>query len=151
MQLIISQTLKYQKYMTDIKSLSDRIEIIPRKRIEDSRGWFLKTLTGKEDGLPNRTGEIYTVFSERGASRGGHFHKEAREWFTLLTGKSKLHLKDTNTGELFTIELDSANPITVVIPPFVAHRFDSIDNESFLLLAYTDEIYNPADTISLNY
>ena len=36
--------------MTDIKSPSERIEIIPRKRLEDSRGWFLKVITGKDVG-----------------------------------------------------------------------------------------------------
>lgn len=133
--------------MTDIKPLSERIEIIQRKRIEDSRGWFLKTITGLEKGLPNHTGEIYTVYSENGAPRGGHYHKEATEWFTLLVGKSRLELKDIKTNELVTIELDANKPITIVIPPFVAHRFDSIGDNSFLLLAYTDTIYNSKDTI----
>ena len=71
--------------MKNIKTLSQSIEIINRKRINDSRGWFLKPITGTEKGLPHFTGEIYTVYSENGASRGGHYHKKAKEWFTLLS------------------------------------------------------------------
>ena len=134
--------------MTDIKPLSERIEIIQRKRIQDNRGWFLKTITGFENGLPDHTGEIYTVYSENGASRGGHYHKKAKEWFTLLTGVARLELKDTQTNELLTIEIDSENPLTIVVPPYVAHRFDTNNNNSFLLLAYTDIIYDPLDTIT---
>ena len=138
-------------FMTDIKSVSERIEIIPRNKIEDNRGWFLKAITGYEKGLPKHTGEVYIVFSENGASRGGHYHKEAKEWFTLLSGCAKLHLKDILTNELMSIDLDSSKPLTIVIPPFIAHRFDAIEKESFLLLAYADVIYDSTDTIVLDY
>lgn len=137
--------------MADIKPLSERIEIIPRKRIEDNRGWFLKVITGLENGMPNHTGEIYTVYSENGAARGGHYHKAATEWFTLLTGKSVLMLKDLRTDELMSIELDSEKPFTIVIPPFIVHRFDAINNITFLLIAYTDVIYDPSDTFASDF
>ena len=134
--------------MTDIKPLSERIEIIPRKRLEDSRGWFLKVITGKENGLPPYTGEIYAVFSENGASRGGHYHIQATEWFTVLQGKSKLALYNVHTHEKLTILLDSDEPKTILVPPNVAHRFDAVNDEPFLLLAYTDKLYKSDDTIS---
>lgn len=136
--------------MTDIKPLAERIEIIPRKKIEDNRGWFLKVITGKENRLPAFTGEVYTVYSEDGASRGGHYHIKATEWFTLLQGKAKLELYDVNTNERYTIELDTDIPRTVVVPPNVAHRFDSINKESFLLIAYTNVLYKPEDTITVD-
>jgi len=137
--------------MTGIKPLAERIEIIPRNRIEDSRGWFLKVITGKENGLPDYTGEIYTVYSENGASRGGHYHKQATEWFTLLQGTAKLELFDLQTNERLTMQLDANEPRTVVVPPSVAHRFDAVDGSSFLIIAYTDLIYKPEDTITLNF
>ncbi|MHB9140356.1 MAG: polysaccharide biosynthesis C-terminal domain-containing protein [Paludibacter sp.] len=137
--------------MTDIKPLAERIEIIPRKKIEDSRGWFLKVITGKEKGLPAFTGEIYNVYSENGASRGGHYHLQATEWFTLLQGKAKLELYDIQTEERHTILLDVNEPRTIVVTPNVAHRFDAFDNVNFLLIAYTDILYMPEDTISFNF
>lgn len=132
--------------MTDIKPLIERIEIIPRKKLIDDRGWFLKILTGKENGLPAYTGEIYTVYSEKGASRGGHYHIQATEWFTVLQGKTTLKLCDVITHETLTILLDCNEPQTIVVPPNVAHRFDAIDQNTFLLLAYTNMHYSPKDT-----
>ncbi len=137
--------------MTDIKPLAERIEIIPRNKIEDSRGWFLKVITGKENGLPDFTGEIYTVYSENGASRGGHYHLQATEWFTLLQGKSNLELFDIKTQEEITILLDIDEPKTIMVPPHVAHRFDAVDYIPFIVLAYTDKHFSPKDTVSFEF
>tara|TARA_B110000003_G_C16620764_1_gene523040 strand:- start:355 stop:768 length:414 start_codon:yes stop_codon:yes gene_type:complete len=137
--------------MKNIKTLSQSIEIINRKRINDSRGWFLKPITGTEKGLPQFTGEIYTVYSENGASRGGHYHKKAKEWFTLLSGTSELKLKDIRSSETMSLFLSADEPQTIVVPPYIAHRFDAIDNNSFLLLAYTNELFNSNDTIQLSF
>ena len=59
-------------------------------------------------------------------------------WITILNILSFIHL----------FEIDSENPLTIVVPPYVAHRFDTNNNNSFLLLAYTDIIYDPLDTIT---
>ena len=133
--------------MNVTKKLSEQIEIIPRKIIRDSRGWFLKAITGTEKGLPIKTGEIYVVSSENGSYRGGHYHKRATEWFTLLMGEAILKLKDISTGELISIHLSSTKPETVVVHPFIYHRFESIESNQFVLLAYTNMTYDPADTI----
>lgn len=140
------QPQKFLKFTTSM-ILLNKVEIIERKKINDERGWFLKTLTGKEEGLPNHTGEIYVVRTYPGQIRGGHYHEVAKEWFTLLTGKATLRLKDTNTQEEATLELDADRPITVVIPAFIAHEFKNVSDDDFLLLAYTDVLYDPGDTI----
>ena len=137
--------------MKDIKTLCEKIEIIPRKKLIDSRGWFLKTITGFEKSLSKSNFEIYTVFSENGNSRGGHYHKKASEWFILISGKATLVLKDIYSDESKTIEMDSDKPVTVVIPPFIAHRFDSRENKPFLLLAYTNLVYDPLDTVTCKF
>lgn len=137
--------------MKNTNSIYSKIRFIKRSKIEDHRGWFLKVITGTEEGLPNFTGEIYIVTSENGASRGGHYHDEANEWFTLLTGKATLALKDIDSGETLNLILDSNCPETILIPAKLAHRFDAIDENPFLLLAYTDRLFEPEDTIAINY
>ena len=137
--------------MKDTKVLAERIEVIPRSKIEDKRGWFLKIITGHEKKLPNYTGEVYSVWSENGSSRGGHYHLKATEWFTLIQGKSELELFDIKTNEKLTILLDSMNPQTIVVPTGIAHIFHAIDNQPFLLLAYTDMLYSPQDTVPVNF
>lgn len=137
--------------MTSIKSLSRRIELIPRKKIKDSRGWFLKVVNGLEKGLPTFTGEVYLVSSSNGGSRGGHYHLEATEWFSLVQGSAILVLYDVETGENYNIELDSEDTYTVVVPPKVAHRFDAVDDLDFLVVAYTNRLFDPEDTIAHSF
>ena len=128
--------------------LKDKITIIERKKLGDSRGWFMKVIDGKEEGLPDHTGEIYlTHASDKGQVRGNHYHDKAKEWFTLLQGKAELKLMDMNTKEVIIIELSENEPKTIVIPPGVAHAFLNPEEEPFLLLAYTDELYDPVDTM----
>lgn len=128
--------------------LKDKIKIIDRKLLSDNRGYFLKIITGKEEGLPNYTGEIYVTLAKPGEKRGGHYHLKANEWFTLLQGECALFLEDVNTKEKLSIELFAPHPKTIFVPPYIAHVFTntSVSND-FLLLAYTDQLYNPADTI----
>ena len=129
-------------------ALKDKITIIERKKLGDTRGWFMKVIDGKEKGLPNHTGEIYlTHASGKGQVRGNHYHNKAKEWFTLLQGKAELKLMDMHTKEIITIELSENEPKTIVIQPGVAHAFLNTEEEPFLLLAYTDELYDPKDTI----
>ena len=130
-------------------ALKDKITTIERKKLGDTRGWFMKVIDGKEEGLPEHTGEIYlTHASGKGQVRGNHYHDKAKEWFTLLQGKAELKLMDMGTEEVIIIELSENEPKTIVIPPGVAHAFLNTEEEPFLLLAYTDELYDPVDTIS---
>jgi dTDP-4-dehydrorhamnose 3,5-epimerase-like enzyme len=129
------------------KSLEEIISIIPRKIFRDERGWFLKMLTGKEEGLPSFTGEVYGTSATFGQAKGGHYHEVAKEWFTLIKGKATLRLKDVRTDESMTIHLSFDQPVTVVVPPYVAHIFENESVEDYILIAYTDLLYDPKDTI----
>jgi len=132
-------------------ALADKITIIERKKLGDTRGWFMKVIDGYEEGLPKHTGEIYLTYAAGiNQVRGDHYHEKATEWFTLLQGKSELKLMDMDTKEMMIIDLSADVPKTVVIPPNVAHAFFNPQEEPFLLLAYTDELYDPVDTIPTN-
>jgi len=129
--------------------LADKIQTIDRRIIADSRGYFLKVLTGKEDFLPSYTGEIYLTSAKPKEAKGGHYHPKANEWFTLLQGDAELKLVDIHTGEKMQISLSASEPKTIFVPNNIAHIFvnNSTDNE-FLLLAYSDQLFDPIDTIS---
>ncbi|CAA6819675.1 MAG: dTDP-4-dehydrorhamnose 3,5-epimerase [uncultured Sulfurovum sp.] len=130
--------------------LTNNITIIERKKLGDARGWFMKVIDGHEKNLPKHTGEIYlTHASGKGQIRGNHYHDKATEWFILLQGQCELRLMDMNTKEMLNLQLDADEPKTIVIPPNIAHAFNNTQEEPFLLLAYTDELYNPVDTIAV--
>lgn len=131
-------------------AIKDKIKIIPRRLIKDDRGWFLKVITGTEEHIPNHTGEVYLTMGKPGQTKGGHYHPRAVEWFTLISGKAMLKLEDIQTHEKLHMEVSFDDAITVFVPNCVAHAWENIGNEDFILLAYTDLLYDPKDTISYN-
>ena len=128
-------------------SLAERAEIIPRRLIADDRGWFLKAITGTEDNIPSHTGEVYLTMGKPGQAKGGHYHPEAVEWFTIIEGNAVLKLEDIETHERLDIEMSLEKAITVFIPNNVAHIVVNAGDSDFVLLAYTDRLYDPKDTI----
>ena len=126
----------------------ERVQIIPRRLISDERGWFLKVITGTEEGIPSHTGEVYLTMGKPGQAKGGHYHPEAVEWFTIIEGSAILKLEDMETHERRDIEMSLNKAITVFIPNKVAHIVVNNSDKDFILLAYTDKLYDPADTIA---
>lgn len=129
------------------KTLKERAIIIQRKLIADDRGWFLKAITGTEECIPSRTGEVYLTMGKPGQAKGGHYHPEALEWFTIIEGSALLKLEDIETHERLDIPMSLDKAITVFIPNNVAHIVVNDSDKDFILLAYTDKLYDPKDTI----
>lgn len=126
----------------------DKVQIIPRRLIADERGWFLKAITGMEENIPSHTGEVYLTMGKPGQGKGGHYHPEAKEWFTVIKGSATLKLEDIETHERRDIEMSLEKTITVFIPNNVAHFVMNNSDNDFILLAYTDKLYDSADTIA---
>lgn len=129
----------------------DKLYIVSRRLISDERGWFLKAMTGTEDGIPSHTGEIYLTMGKPGQSKGGHYHPEAVEWFTIIQGSAILKLEDIVTHEQKEIVMSLDNAVTVFVPNNVAHIVVNNSDMDFILLAYTDKLYDPKDTISYEF
>lgn len=126
----------------------EKVHIIQRRLISDNRGWFLKVITGTEEGIPAHTGEIYLTMGKPGQQKGGHYHPKAVEWFTIIEGSVILKLEDIISHERRDIVLDFEKAQTVFIPNGVAHSVVNNSDKEFILLAYTDRLYDPEDTIS---
>ncbi|AWK03018.1 hypothetical protein HYN56_01810 [Flavobacterium crocinum] len=128
-------------------TLLSKIKVIERKKIEDSRGWFLKVINGLEDNIPSYTGEVYLTNAKPGEAKGGHYHEKANEWFTLITGDCELKMVDIITGEKQTLYLSSTKAETIYIPNHIAHVFINNYENDFILLAYSDQLFVPEDTL----
>lgn len=132
--------------------LKGRAYFIPRRRIEDSRGYFYKVIDGKEMGLPEHTGEVYLTMAKPGEAKGGHFHPKANEWFTLLQGTCLVKLLDMETREKQEFQLDAERAESLFIGRNIAHVFiNESATDEFLLLAYTDQLFDPSDTIAVDF
>lgn len=128
----------------------DGVKILNRRIIQDDRGWFLKAITGKEEGLPQHTGEVYLTMGKPGQMKGGHYHPLAVEWFTIIAGAATLKLEDVETHEKMVLKLCFEDAKTIFVPRNVAHAFYNESDKDFILLAYTDRLYDPSDTIAYN-
>lgn len=126
----------------------DKVRVISRRLIADDRGWFLKAITGTEEDIPSHTGEVYLTMGKPGQAKGGHYHPEAVEWFTIIEGNAILKLEDMETHERRDIEMPFEKAQTIFIPNKVAHVVVNNSDKDFILLAYTDKLYDPADTIA---
>ena len=126
----------------------EKVRVIPRRLISDDRGWFLKAITGTEEDIPSHTGEVYLTMGKPGQAKGGHYHPEALEWFTVIEGEAILKLEDMDTHERRDIEMSLDKAISVFIPNNVAHVVVNNSDKAFILLAYTDKLYDPSDTIA---
>ena len=130
-------------------STLEQVRFIPRRRLDDAHGWFLKVIDGREEGLPAHTGEVYLTSALPGEARGDHYHPLCAEWFTLVSGRATLWLEAPDNGDRAHFDLDAGEPITVHVPAGIAHVFvnDADAREPFLLIAYAAELYDPADTV----
>lgn len=89
----------------------------------DDRGWFLKVITGKEDGLSPYTGEVYP-------------------------GERKLILENVETIECVELLSCFDDAKTIMISHGIAHAFMNTGNQELVVIAYTDLLYVPQDTIA---
>lgn len=126
----------------------NKVRIISRRLIKDERGWFLKAITGTEDEIPSHTGEVYLTMGTPGQIKGGHYHPEAVEWFTVIEGEAVLLLEDIETHERKEIPMNLEQAISVFVPNNVAHEFKNVGDNNMIILAYTDKLYVPTDTIA---
>ncbi len=128
-------------------SLKDKIQIINRNKISDSRGWFLKIIHGNEKNLPEHTGEVYVISADVGECRANHYHLEAYEWFTLIKGKAEMMLEDISSKERIILRLDEDTPVTIYVTNNIAHAFNNIGDIPFILVTYTNKLFESKDTV----
>jgi dTDP-4-dehydrorhamnose 3,5-epimerase-like enzyme len=95
--------------------------------------------------------EVYVTSAKPGESKGGHYHLKAQEWFTLIKGKALLTIINIDTLEKSEHILSELNPETIYMPQRFAHNFMNIGKEDFILLAYTDKVYDKNDTITFKF
>jgi len=129
--------------------IAQSIRRLPRRLVADARGTFIKCIDGHETDLPGFTGEVYMVRAFPNQRRGDHYHPQAREWFTVVAGEGVLALQDIASGERLDLRLSASRPETVFIPPGLAHVFvnNPAAKEDLIVIAYTDRLYDPADTV----
>lgn len=123
----------------------DWYEVRTLQRLDDNRGWFLKALQAQHlGGRP--FGEVYLSVGRPGETRANHFHRRTTEWFCPLAGRGLLYLFDVESERRAALRFDAAAPISVRVPPGVAHSLVADTDAELAVLAVADVAYDPQET-----
>jgi dTDP-4-dehydrorhamnose 3,5-epimerase len=122
--------------------LIEGVRVIPLRRFEDERGWFVEIR--RESALPKQTRQTNVSFSRRGVIRGLHYHERGQDdLFTCLEGTARVVVLDRETGETFTLDVGDDNQVAVYIPGQHAHGFEALTD--LLFCYHVTEEYDAAD------
>jgi dTDP-4-dehydrorhamnose 3,5-epimerase len=120
----------------------DGIEVIPLRRFEDERGWFLEIR--RESKLPEPTVQTNVSFSRRGVIRGLHYHQRGQsDLFACLQGTARVVVLDRESGETFSDDIGDDNRVAIYIPGHYAHGFEALSD--LLFCYHVTAEYDPAD------
>lgn len=109
----------------------------------DHRGWLLKVLMRQHIKPAGRDfGEIYLTAAHTGQVKGNHYHRRTREWFCLVQGKARLVTQEMETGRIREFAMSADEPMTIEVPPRVAHAIQCVGDEMAIVLAYADQPYD---------
>jgi dTDP-4-dehydrorhamnose 3,5-epimerase len=122
--------------------LIEGVQVIPLRRLEDERGWFLELR--RESQLPRSTVQTNVSFSRRGVIRGLHYHARGQDdLFACLQGMARVVVLDRESGETFAQDIGDDNLVAVYIPGRHAHGFEALSDLIFCY--HVTEEYDPAD------
>jgi len=118
----------------------DGVQLIPLRRFEDERGWFMELMRGS--ALPRPVKQSNLAFSRRGVIRGLHYHERGQcDLFACVQGSVRVVVLDRSTGETFTADIGDGNPAAVWIPGHHAHGYEALTD--CLFLYHVTEEYEP--------
>ena len=120
----------------------DGVELIPLRKFEDERGWFVELR--RESLMPKPTLQTNVSFSRKGVIRGLHYHERGQnDLFVCLSGMARVVVLDRDTGETFAEDIGDDNTVAVWIPGRHAHGFEALTD--LLFCYHVTEEYDPAD------
>ena len=120
----------------------DGITVIPLRRFEDERGWFMEIR--RESWLPRRSLQTNVSFARRGVVKGLHFHARGQDdLFVCLQGMARVVALDLDSDETWTLDIGEENPVAVYVPGRLAHGYEALTDILFCYQA-TEE-YDPDD------
>ena len=118
------------------------VRLIPLRRFEDDRGWFLETR--RDSLLPEPMVQTNVSFSHRGVIRGLHYHERGQnDLFVCLSGTARVVVLDRESGETMSEDIGDDNPVALYVPGRHAHGFEALTDVLFCY--HVTEEYDPAD------
>ena len=112
---------------------------------DDHRGSLWKLIQA-EFNKDFSFGETYLTFTKPNHWRGGHFHKNFREWFIVLQGNAFFRFYNLRTKDTLEIKISSKDGLRIEVAPGVGHSFRNQGKEVLMVLAITDKCFDTENT-----
>jgi dTDP-4-dehydrorhamnose 3,5-epimerase len=120
----------------------DGVAVLPLRRFDDERGWFMEIR--RESWLAKPSRQTNLSFSRQGTIKGLHYHERGQDdLFVCMTGMARIVILDRSTGEVFSIDIGEDNPVAVYVPGYHAHGYEALTDVLFCY--HVSEEYDPAD------
>ena len=108
----------------------DGVQLIPLRRFEDERGWFMEIR--RESTMPNPTRQTNVSFTRAGVIRGLHYHEGGQDdLFVCLRGMVRVVLLDRESGDTYSVDIGDDNLVAVYVPGRLAHGFEALTDALF--------------------
>lgn len=140
--------------MALIETTITGVRLAPLKRIEDPRGVFFEAF--RASWLGNDRPWIQWNFSRSvgGVVRGLHFHRRQSDYWLVTEGRLLAALVDVRRQSptfrtALCVELDSAKPQALVIPPGVLHGYRALTDVTVQYLL--DQEYDASDEYGVRW
>ena len=138
--------------MDQLEQLLPNTWLLRLKKLEDSRGFFVKTVSKsalKEVGCNFELQEEYYSTSKKDVIRGMHFQTPPHDHIKIVycaLGSVLDVLLDLRSGPSYgkfsSVILDASDPSLLIIPKGVAHGFKALADDS-LMVYKTSTQYEP--------
>ena len=133
------------------------VSVAPLHIHTDSRGGFVEVF--RRQWFPGfEAKQINISYSDGGVLRGLHYHREQTDVWWPIQGRFQVaFVKDGGllgtviepAGDIVeTFVIDSREPVSILIPPLVAHGYLALDPECILGYA-VNQTYNPDDEFNI--
>lgn len=108
------------------------------KKNTDERGTLIEVLRSDEVGEFN---QVYSATIEPGKMRGGHYHKQRKEWFCVLKGNGIYIVKDIQTGEQIDIPINEGEYKQIELSPGLYHEIHNTGNTEMIFVSAISDLY----------
>lgn len=94
-------------------------------------------------------GQTFVSTTNRGVTRGEHFHLRKIERFVVLSGQARISLRKLFIDEVVSFDVDGATPVAVDMPTMWAHNITNTGDGELVTVFWTNELFDPAapDTV----
>jgi len=113
---------------------------------QDKRGMLKKIIMKSQLQDSSEVGEVYLLYSNHNSVRGNHYHKNTFEYFTVISGRAKVALKDLSQGVHEEFYMSADDNVVLKIPPYMVHAFKNEYIDPLIILAVSTKEYSESDT-----